>query len=1268
LGSTGSTWPVVIGNKSSNNGFTTFAGLTAVSGGNGGYSSSNASTFNGLNGGSGGGGATANGTIDITGSGGLGTTGGDGGKQNVAATTLILAGGGGGGAQPENGGSLDTITSVAFGGDGKSTTIRGTTEYFGGGGGGGRVSTAASSIPCASPGGLGGGGCGAYDPGSSIQLAITGSPNTGGGGGGGAQGESAPSGQSSGASGGSGIVVVRYLKYLNETYDLDTPSDIDFRIDLSAIENTEIGSVFGVASQTFELPSSKTNDEFFSAAFNVNSTSVKGLKNSVDCQVLVNGGEIYKGNLVLKEIITDGNNNTTYSVEVVNETIDFQTLIQDQYISDLDFSDYNHNYTMTSITASWTGSLFSGDIVYPLVDYGVDSSDNTLPLIELGGQNGKMDNSTTPLKTIQFKPAIRAKKVIDAMFDSVGYRYSSSFFDSTDFNNIYVLPTATDKLGVQSQAYQDAGFYVSKNTSQVFTDSPAYSTVTWEVEQYDPTAGFNLGTETFTVQTAGQYAFKLNLNVSAPDGTDEPTLKEFTIRLKVNGGSSFAQFYDLIGNESGVMTFVTPGQTLDVGDTVQVDARYRIQSFGTTPNAVITGGFFQTVYAPTALIGGNVDMAQQFEENAKSLDFLSGIIQMFNLVIEPKKDERKTLIIEPFDTWRDSGVIKDWTTKWDTVTKVSIKHPIQDQPRTIIHKLEDDDDSLNVYSKQQFDRDYPYGTNFYTADSDIAQGERSVGSFFASTPTKGVAGGNNIIIPHLYKAENGEKKPIKFKPRLLYLIPNRGTLDAVGGKIYVKDENGNSVGKTSYATMNHLSALPADGSTKSLHFNGNKWYPYHNNFAYGYTINGLFNEYWGRYINELYDDDARVMTCNIYFDPYELPTIQLNDKIFIKDAYYRINKISGFNLSKKASVQVELLKAPVSKFKFKRHRRVRVGGTTTADLTLSSFDPISGTATYVDTTTGQTYSSGSFLKNIAKLDSLAFQGDKAVYTPEFNLTLQTGTKNNLDGNLNQDESIGYALGSITDGSVGKDVDRAFAVGSNIDLQQNVKSAMTIGDGLTIGTGSTYATILNTQDATIGSQTNYGFIVGGSGSAIYGGDYVGIINGNIAAARDSDFTTLINPHLNEVVINGNGHTVIGLNKEGNGIDLLEYRENSNYLGDTYMGGAQFIEPKTLTCGDATTINLYDTQYQHDSLFILNWTGFSPGTTTINLPNLSNNDYKKIHYRIKANGTFDGTTLVKLVPFTSPQNVEGLPSASFSSSYDYIELYADSGQWLIMGSSL
>ncbi len=120
-------------------------------------------------------------------------------------------------------------------------------------------------------------------------------------------------------------------------YDLDTLTDISFRVDLSAVENTSIGNVFGVASQQFDLPSSQTNDKFFNAAYNINASNTRGFKNSIECQVLQNGTEIYKGNLILDEVVTDGKSNTTYKITVVNEVIDFQTLIQDQYIRDLDF-------------------------------------------------------------------------------------------------------------------------------------------------------------------------------------------------------------------------------------------------------------------------------------------------------------------------------------------------------------------------------------------------------------------------------------------------------------------------------------------------------------------------------------------------------------------------------------------------------------------------------------------------------------------------------------------------------------------------------------------------------------------------------------------------------------------------------------------------------------------------------------------------------------------------------------------------------------------
>ena len=72
---------------------------------------------------------------------------------------------------------------------------------------------------------------------------------------------------------------------------------------------------------------------------------------------------MYKGNLILDEVVSDGERDNVYKVTVVNETIDFQTEIQDQYIRDLDFSDLEHTYTMANITASFeTSSFLSGDV------------------------------------------------------------------------------------------------------------------------------------------------------------------------------------------------------------------------------------------------------------------------------------------------------------------------------------------------------------------------------------------------------------------------------------------------------------------------------------------------------------------------------------------------------------------------------------------------------------------------------------------------------------------------------------------------------------------------------------------------------------------------------------------------------------------------------------------------------------------------------------------------------------------------------------------
>ena len=1105
--------------------------------------------------------------------------------------------------------------------------------------------------------------------------------------------------------------LVLRCKYNGTTYDLDTLTDISFRVDLSAVENGSIGSVFGVASQQFDLPSSKNNDIFFNAAYVINSSFGRGFKNSVECQVLQGGNEIYKGNLILDEVVSDGKKDNVYKVTIVNETIDFQTEIQDQYIRDLDFTDYNHDYTMSNITGSWeTSSFFSGDVFYPLVDYGTDKSDNTLPVLEVGGQAGKMDNSTTPLKPIQFKPAIRAKTIVDKIFETVGYEYSSSFFDTDDFKNIYVLTTPNDSLGIENQGYQDSGFYVNITSSQNIAASPALVKQYYPQEQYDPAGGYNPATSTYTIQTDGQYAFRIIGNVSAPDGAGTPTRKEYNIQIRINGSTQFAQFYDLIGSTAGQVSFITPGLTLSVGDTVEVFHRYNMLStVAPVPDLTLTSQAFSTIYAPTTVVGGTVNLAQQFDQQAKSMDFLKGLIESFNLVIEPKADERKTLVIEPFDTWRDSGETKDWTFKFDEATKVSIKHPIQDQPRELKYSMLEDEDPLNQYSLTNFRRDSVYGTHTYTADTDVAQGTREIGSFFAATPTKGVSGGPGIIIPNLYKKDEGEKATFQFKPRLLYRLNERGTTDASGGKIYVKDDTGGSTGITSYSTLHILNALPATSSTKGLHYNTNTWYPFHQNYANGKTINGLFNEYWGRYINELYDDEARMLTCNIYFEPWELTTINLNDKIFIKDAYYRINKISGFNISKRASVQVELLKAPVSKFKFKRHRVFDVDLGTDITVTATGFNDFSGGVTYTDIDTGNTYTTGSFIGNIARRDGFSGVGNQALWVNKDKLTLQAEGKNQVDGSNNFDASVGFAVGSVTSGSFKKDVDRVFALGSGLQMGQAAKSTLNVGDNNVIGDRAEYSTLLNTTNTSVSENAQYATVIGGNNNSVSGSNATIIASNNtsmdnavdavIIAGEDvtignSNQSVAIGQDL--IVSGGNSNVVIGnfdtqtrsvtdmintvVINPNRDVVSRERIDGDDFSGRAYMGshqtiGAVFADNKPISVHKGQNLYLTGSEYAHDYIYHLSWDSVSGsnGVGNIYLPPANPDDvslrgaqgYKRM-IRFIADNTVSPNDTIR-VNALGTDNLDGASGGStdITRAFEGLMVYAPiTGSWYII----
>jgi hypothetical protein len=1070
--------------------------------------------------------------------------------------------------------------------------------------------------------------------------------------------------------------------------DIQVQDQTDLRLDISAIENTTIGDVFGISSQDFSLVGSDGVNAFFGNVWNLGATPAVALQNSIDCQVLLNGAEVFKGKLYIKNIITDSEGyNVIYNVIVVNETVDFKFEIQDLYLNQLNLSQYDHNFTYANISSSWSGGLLGGDIVYPFVNYGRPEGDNDSPDYAFASFNttssNTFDNFNSPLRLTDFKPSIRAKSVVDAIFSGSSYDYTSSFFNGEYFGDLFLLATANDQLGPNntSPVSQSAWVYNASGSQTLAANSQAL--IEFDAEIIDNANNFDLTTERYTADTTGNYQYQVNIsyiiNNYSPSTTDR-----VGIFLRKNGGSIVdSQFY--FNPPASGSAFLQNGVQLEPGDYLEVEMSWTTLSGTKTltirndqgqPSYYPPGylSYFQ-IKGPASLLGGTIEMAEQFPDDLKALDFLQGLIEKFNLVVEPVPNSRNLIRIEPYQTWIDSGKQIDWTNKVDRDVNFEIVHPITEQPRTIVFKDVDDTDVLNKYTIDNLGK--TFGSYTFVSDSDLAEGERVVGKVFAATPVTGIPNGRTFVVPHLCTAtDNREFRPLKFKPRLLYNngvqnVPDTafgisGSVSA-RGRIFIRDENSDTQISTTWNQMSTLTAIPVNFSTgQDLHFNNDQYSQYFQASANGKVKADAFRTYWATYINSLYDIDARKLTCNVYLKPTEIQDIALNDKIFIDGAYYRINRINGANLSRRDTVEVELIKIIAQQLKFPKRR---VGN---IDLVLDYNSlSIGGTGVYVDLDTGAVVNNFDTIRAVAAKDYMQIYNNAGTASVVWDYQVEIDNTNQFDQAVLGTNQVDIGASKVSALGSGNQVkagtETSFIVGNQNFVGENTTNVTIFGEGHSVDDQAQNAQILGGASNSI-SGSNQSTIVGSTGTTIVNCDNSISINGTSDTILQSDFTTAINSHENEVIVNGSGHAVIGLNLEGAGLDLLNTRNNSNWLGDTYLGEAIFRPSYQLECG-VGNISLTGSnagQGKHENLYLLNWSGLSPASMDIELPSATNSDYKNIVYQFVSNGTFDGGTIVDFKGF-SGQLINGLSRYSMSFPFNSVTFTTSGSGWIVLGEN-
>ena len=472
------------------------------------------------------------------------------------------------------------------------------------------------------------------------------------------------------------------------TRELDVDQDASITLKKQLIDLTDINQRRGDYTQAFALPRTINNDFFF-GNWGDPSTIGGNWNTRVEAPafILEDDNIIIQG--VLKMESSDPEINK-YFISISGNVATIKSILGESEMAQLDMTPWI--YTAAQIFSTWTRSLFSGDMVFPIHDFGFGwglykkDTAGTLTLQDF-------KNSATPIILDQTIPAFRLTTLLQMIFNEKGITVEGSFFSETLIDEVYVQA---------DNALEAFATGVGLFTAQIGGATTLDSTV--RVMNWDaaPVSGdFNNGTSTYTAPVAGNYTF--DLRFSPIPGV--PTNTNCIALYKVNAITVGTMNFDWSGTLIDSRTL-----TLAAGDTVRLD--WQAVGGYTTPGSITAGGPDYWNLTNVVTSGTSVDPSAYWA-NHRQIDFIRSIFQIYNII--PTFDKDGKLQLDSWDEYMaNNGEKKDWSEKVDLPSMVV--RPINGELRNRVNlSLQPADNVINIGYQDSAGR--PYGS--YREDQNI---------------------------------------------------------------------------------------------------------------------------------------------------------------------------------------------------------------------------------------------------------------------------------------------------------------------------------------------------------------------------------------------------------------------------------------------------------------------------------------------------------------------------------------------------------------------
>lgn len=632
----------------------------------------------------------------------------------------------------------------------------------------------------------------------------------------------------------------------------------------SSIANTsDISKINSDYTKTFTVPASERNNVIFKHYYDADIDNTFDARTKKNAKIEIDGFSFRKGKIRLEKVSVKSGKPSSYTINFWGDLVNFKDLIKDDKLESLDFSEYDHEQTSENVKEGLVNGLFDGDVIYNLLykkQLFYDSSGqntNAEKMANIAYDGG----ADTGIIWNELRPSIRVLSIIELIEQKYGILFSRDFFGRDEFSKLFLWVNNDSELN----------YFTEKSLQIDFTSAGNIGDLGNEV---------NISEDYYV---CGVTASRLVVSIVPSSGYENI---EYSLVRNLDG-QEWTSYTNLTGNRSLFFrTDVDPKK-----HTLFVKSRSEFK-FTTVLTVLPFIGTSKTATMAEQTITGSVNSLQSMPD-IKIIDFLKGLFSLFKLIVELNEDG--TVYVNTINDYYSEGDLHDISNYVDyesyDVERGVINNQIKflfEEPQTILNQQFKINTGTSYGDESVFLKD---------SEGNLLDGD----SLEIKVPFEQVVferltdQADNTLTYIQYgcvlddKLERVNPKPVLFYNNVAQLSGNNIA--------FINDVGVREILNTTINTPSQTLGL--DEPNLSLTY-GMEFSPWN----YAAISETLYRSFWETYISSIFNIKKRNFKYKAYLPTRLLTTLRLNDLLFIKDRYYRINDFTTNLLTGETSLNL----------------------------------------------------------------------------------------------------------------------------------------------------------------------------------------------------------------------------------------------------------------------------------------------------------------------------------------------------------------------------